>query len=560
MSRLLLVLVLSLAVAAAGAAPGAARAAGEPTMTKEQVEIAFRDHPNVASWAKRFPQDTLVSQSIFDAGQRSWRVYLGNDTAGVIADGRVSDDTGAVTEAWAGPQVWWTMARGYPGIFGGTWITSWPVWLGFSLVFLLGLADLRRLLSWRNLDLLVLVSFSLSLLFFNRGDIFTSVPLAYPPLLYLLGRCAWIGWHGRSPEAARPVWPVWAILAATVVLMGVRIGLSAGTGNVIDVGYSSVVGAERIWDGRSPYGHFPVSNKEVCGPLDSHGNQRGRLQSNGRCEVPKVLGDTYGPVVYESYLPGFLLFGWNGQFQDTAAARFTATVFDVACLGLLALLGWRMAGRRLAVTLAFAWAAFPFTLYALGSSTNDAVLPAFLVGGLVLVAYPVARGAAVALSGWSKFASLLLAPLWRSYPDGRTQPKAKALFAAGFVLATALAFWILLLDRTRPRGPRLLRPHDRLPDRPLVTVLDLGLAAVPRLRDPRPALAAARPGGRRRGARGRVYFLPRRKSPLQLAALTGALLIAFEVVMTHWHYLYIPWFFPFVAVAVLAGRPAPVAE
>jgi hypothetical protein len=52
-------------------------------------------------------------------------------------------------------------------------------------------------------------------------------------------------------------------------------------------------------------------------------------------------------------------------------------------------------------------------------------------------------------------------------------------------------------------------------------------------------------------------FFPPRKTPLQLAALTGALLIGFEVVLTHWFYLYVPWFFPFVAVAVIAsGRQA----
>jgi hypothetical protein len=48
-------------------------------------------------------------------------------------------------------------------------------------------------------------------------------------------------------------------------------------------------------------------------------------------------------------------------------------------------------------------------------------------------------------------------------------------------------------------------------------------------------------------------FVPARKTPLQLAALTGALLLGFEIVLTHWFYLYIPWFFPFVAVAVIAG-------
>ena len=51
-------------------------------------------------------------------------------------------------------------------------------------------------------------------------------------------------------------------------------------------------------------------------------------------------------------------------------------------------------------------------------------------------------------------------------------------------------------------------------------------------------------------------FVPRRKSPLQLAALTGALLIGFELVLTHWFYLYIPWFFPFAAFVALASVPA----
>ena len=50
-----------------------------------------------------------------------------------------------------------------------------------------------------------------------------------------------------------------------------------------------------------------------------------------------------------------------------------------------------------------------------------------------------------------------------------------------------------------------------------------------------------------------VYFFPKRKGPLQLAALTGAILLGFELVLTHWFYLYIPWFFPFAAIALLAA-------
>jgi hypothetical protein len=57
-------------------------------------------------------------------------------------------------------------------------------------------------------------------------------------------------------------------------------------------------------------------------------------------------------------------------------------------------------------------------------------------------------------------------------------------------------------------------------------------------------------------------FVPRRKSPLQLAALTAVLLVGFEFVLTYWLYTYIPWFFAFAAFALLAprGRPHPDAQ
>jgi hypothetical protein len=45
--------------------------------------------------------------------------------------------------------------------------------------------------------------------------------------------------------------------------------------------------------------------------------------------------------------------------------------------------------------------------------------------------------------------------------------------------------------------------------------------------------------------------------------LTGALLVGFELVLTHWFYLYLPWFFPFVALALIAplpGGPEPAVE
>jgi hypothetical protein len=51
-----------------------------------------------------------------------------------------------------------------------------------------------------------------------------------------------------------------------------------------------------------------------------------------------------------------------------------------------------------------------------------------------------------------------------------------------------------------------------------------------------------------------AFFLalrPRRKSPLQLVAFTAVLLAGFEMVQTYWLYTYIPWFFPFAAIALI---------
>jgi hypothetical protein len=52
-----------------------------------------------------------------------------------------------------------------------------------------------------------------------------------------------------------------------------------------------------------------------------------------------------------------------------------------------------------------------------------------------------------------------------------------------------------------------------------------------------------------------LAWVPRHRSPLRLAALTAAVLVGFELVLTHWFYLYLPWFFPFVALALVGQLP-----
>jgi hypothetical protein len=534
----------------------AAPASAEKRISGQRAKAVFLADGKVAGWLARYPRRGRTVDVHWDTRNRAWDVDVWWGKAGEIAVGRVSPE-GDVLEAWTGPQVAWKMARGGSS-FGGKTINSLPVWLGFCAAFVLGLADLRRPFGARNLDLLVLVSFSFSLWFFNHGDIFTSVPLAYPPLVYLLGRMIWIAARDR-PAGGRPVWPVWVLVAATVFIAGFRVGMNIRASTVIDVGYSGVVGADRIARGRSPYGHFPVENAvRPCGPSDNEGEIREWVQTNGRCETADPTGDTYGPVAYFAYLPAYWIFGWTGKWDYLRAAHATAIAFDLLALLGLGLVGRRLGGNRLAATLAFAWAAFPFTLYVSSANSNDAVAPALLIWGFWLVGSDWTRGAFAALAGWTKFFALAVAPLWLSYP--RRTLRAQTRYLAAFALATLAAFSVLFLEPNPLHAARVFWDRTlgwQLDRESPFSLWDWGqyhAAGIPDLHVARRVLEVLLGLGVVAG-----YFVPRRKSLLQLAALTAALVIGVELVLTHWFYLYIAWFFPFVAIAVLSSLPARAA-
>ncbi len=467
----------------------------------------------------------------------------------------MDDASGQVKDPWTGPQVAWGMARGVKGAFGAD-INNPLVWFGFCALFFIGLADWRRILSVRTLDLLVLLSFTISLAFFNRGEIFRAMPLIYPPMLYLVGRLLWIVWKRRPTETARPVWPVWLLVAATVLAVGFRVGLNIEGSNTIDVGYASVIGAQRIVaQGESPYGNMPTDEGKECGPADATGYVRERIQTNGRCESANGRGDTYGPVTYLAYVPGYLIFGWSGHWDELPAVHFTSIMLDLLAIMGLALVGRRFGGNRLAATLAFAWAAYPFTQYVSNSNSNDAVMPVILIWGFWLLSSAPSRGAFVALAGWAKFSAFLLAPLWASYPRGTGKDSGRRLllFELGFLLATLLVAWILFLEPDPTHAARVFWDRTfgwQLSRSSPFSIWDWNMYRYPDLALLQGALKIALVAGA-----FAVYFIPRDKSPLQIAALSGVLLIGFEIVLTHWFYLYIPWFFPFVAIALFATVP-----
>jgi hypothetical protein len=537
--------------------PGPAGAAAPTRLTQQQVKQTFLANEKVQSWLRHYPRNTWVTTADLREADRRWHVNVFSGAAGEVATGLVDDATGLVVEAWTGPQVAWPLARG--GGLGGA-INHLKIWLFLCGTFLVGLANFRRPLSMRNLDLLALLSFSVPLWVFNHGHVFAGVVLTAIPLAYLVARCTLIGVTNRSSPFTA-TFPTWLLVVVTLVLVGFRINLNIHHSGILDVGYAGVIGADRIERLQDPYGHFPDrSTGKPCGPANIDGDIGDWLQPNGRCESANPLGDTYGPVNYLSYLPGLWLFGWSGKWDSLPAVHFTTILFDLLALAGMAAIGWGFGGARLAATLALAWAAYPFTQYVSSSNTNDSIMAALLVWGFWAASRDVARGALAALASWTKLAALIVVPLWLTYPTNISRRRA-ILFGGAFALTTLLAFWVLFLgnplhearvfyertfqiqfDRTSPFSLwDWGQYHIDLPDlKWLQHVLQVMLAVA--------AIAVA--------------FVPRTKTPLQLAAFTAALLVAFELLLTHWSPLYIVWFFPFVALAVVAGDALrePVSE
>jgi hypothetical protein len=415
---------------------------------------------------------------------------------------------------WHGYQAAWEMARGYEGQFGHK-LNAPYVFLPLCAIFLVGLIDWRR--PWRiaNLDLLALLAFGLSHIWFNRGEIGVSVPLQYPPLLYLLGRALWIGFRGRG-EGLRPVWPAAWLLIAALFLLGFRVGLNMADSGVIDVGYASEVGANRIVHGEPIYENFPEDVSE---------------------------GDTYGPVNYFAYVPFERIWPWSGTWNDLPAAHGAAIFFDLATFALLLFLGRRIRpgpeGQKLGATLAFGWAAYPYTAFVLQSNSNDTLVAMLLVATLLVLARPALRGGMLALATFTKFAPVLLAPMLMTYRRER-----RTVFALSFLLVSlAVMTWPIIdpglstfYERTISYQANRDSPFSIWGQVESLEPLRIAiLAAVASL-----ALFLA--------------FRPRKKTLVQVAALGAALLIGLQLTAQHWFYLYIVWFYPLLLVGLAGVR------
>jgi hypothetical protein len=481
-------------------------------MTGNQATAVADRVPKIVRERRKHPGSF---SNVFEKSGSRWQIsyYTRGRAPKEFAQVYVSDDTGRVTEAWTGFQVAWTMARGYPGAFGRKVNSLW-VWIPLTVLFVAPFVDRRRLLRMRHLDLLVLSAFGVSVAFFNDARIGLSVPLVYPLLAYLLGRMLWIGLRrDRRPDPLRLMVPPSWLAIALIFLVGFRIGLNVADSNVIDVGYAGVIGAERLASGQQLWANFPADNEH---------------------------GDTYGPVNYAAYVPFEQLMPWSGKWDTLPAAHAAAVVFDLLCLALLWVIGRRLRGPPLGIALAYAWAAYPFTLYAMSCNVNDALVGALVLAAIAAAMRPGTRGALVGLAGMAKFAPLGLAPLFATHGTGARR------YAIG--VACALVPCLAIIELYGGLGTFYERTlaFQASRDSPFSIWGLYGWGAVQTVVQIAAAVLAVA-----------VAFLPRRRDVVGLAALSAAVMIALQLGIDHWFYLYVVWFFGAVMIALLGEEALP---
>ena len=155
---------------------------------------------------------------------------------------------------------------------------------------------------------------------------------------------------------------------------------------------------------------------------------------------------------------------------------------------------------------------------------------------------PIGRGILIALAGMTKFAPLALFPLF-------ARARGTARFVVAFVLTAAVVsipiflfgvtlrdFWDATLgyqaDRASPFSIYgLWGGLDWLHTLVQVGAVGLGIA---------------------------VAFVPRRNDLVGTAALAAAVLVAVQLSLTYWFFLYVAWIAPLVFIALLCreGEPA----
>jgi hypothetical protein len=479
----------------------------------EAVDVAVRV-PEVREELAQGKLDRLVAVPGYTADPYRWQVTYTRAGTGVVevhVDGR----DGHVLEVWTGPQVDFLLARPWKDKTGGPLNKGW-IWIPLCALFLAPFIDPRRPFRLLHLDLLVLLSFGIAQLLFNEGKLDVWVPAVYPVLGYLFVRLLLAGFRPRERREllvphARDSW----LVAGLVLLVAARIVLNVADSDVIDVGYSSVVGADNL-----------VHGGEISG---------------------------YGPLMFLAYAPFELIFPWHGAWDSVPAAHAAALTFDLLTAIGLVLLGRSLRsgreGRTLGLALAYAWVAFPYSTYVLQSNTNDGLVAMLLVYTMLALRTPAGSGLMLGLATAAKFFPAALAPLFAA-GTGDRRPRSLLRFAGAFAAVCLVAVYLALPDGgvselwRETIGFQLGResPFSLWGLHPSLEWLQLVVEAAT------VALCVA------------VGFVPKRRDARQVAALAAAVVIALQLCATYWLFFYVSWFAPLALVAMFAAYRGPEPE
>jgi hypothetical protein len=411
-----------------------------------------------------------------------------------------------------------------------------------SVLFLLAtfVVPLRRI---RNLDALALASLTLTVPLINARLIAASVICATPALCYLMVRCLSVGLGSGGAGAASAgtplldwLWDGWEpgqrtkmlrLLVIATILAFLMITLTSS--GYTDVAAASLNGATDMLHGILPYGHIQLA----------------------------FHGDTYPLLNYLLYVPAALWLPVSNAFSDMTGSLVTTAVASL-------LVGWalyRIAGsrelgdadeprtdNRLRATLM--WFAFPPVLLAASGGANDLVLAACLAWMLALRTRTAASLLALAMGVWVKLVPLILLAIWIPY---RRRGLWRAC-AAALVLSVALTALLLLLGGAGAIAAMVHAISFQFQRgsffapwytfnvqwlQPLVQagVLAILVASILSLRADRSA----------------------RTDLVRLSALAAALLLGVQLAANYWTWSYLPWVFPFLAVALFMPQrePAP---
>lgn len=514
-------LLLIFVAAGAGLAFLHARTRPRYALSARRAVAAARADPQDARFLARYPAgnarviplDSRLQRVTFFAGARD------------VLDAAVAPDGLVVSRE-----------EHFPGApqSGAVLANSWWLLSLLSVVFLLSVAvwPLRRL---RNLDALALVAFCANVVLVNDGLVAAAVLVSVPLLGYLAARCLRVAASasgGRphqeplleallaragAPSAVRMI----RLMTAAALLAFVAVTLTSNGES--DVAAASLSGATDLLHGVLPYGHI------IAGV---------------------VHGDTYPLLNYALYIPGAALHPVTEAWSDLSGSLSIAVLAALAATLALAALQRRLApARPLApYRTALAWLCFPPVLLSASGGSNDIVLAALLAGTLALASRPGRSTLLLAAAIWAKVVPLILVPLWLCEPARR---RGRAL-AGAIALSAGLLAWLLALG-----GPGAARAMlDAIAfqfqrgsfDAPWYTFSVQWL---------QPAVQAALLVcvvwlvARARREPGLV------RDPARFAGACGALLLGLQLSGNYWTWSYLPWAFPFVAVALLMDRAQP---